>query len=302
MPRHLPIIAVQSAPVAWDPEATFTLYEADVRTLKAFYPGTRLFLHPEYYLSALGGLLGARPGGYSLDATAEAIPGPLTEKLCALAADIDAWLVPGSFAEKGDDGRIYNTTVAISPEGEIVARYRKCFPWRPWERAAAGSEFVVFDIDDIGRAGLMICYDGWFPEVARQLAWMGADVIFHPSATYTSDRAQELVLAQATATVNQVYVVNVNTAAPAGAGKSVIADPEGHPIQVADSSVQYLTEVIDFDAVSRVRTHGSVGLTRMWDQLDREGQTIPLPAYGGSIRPRMSSQTSATSEAAVARR
>jgi predicted amidohydrolase len=285
MSRPLPIIAVQAAPVAWDVSATWTKFETETRELHASFPGARLVLFPELYLSALGPL-GTRPkAGYSSEAIAEPIPGPLTERLCELASRLGIWLVPGSFYERGDDGKVYNTAVAISPAGDLVARYRKCFPWRPWERTAAGGEFVVFDVDGVGRAGLMICYDGWFPEVARHLAWMGAEVILQPTATGTSDRDQELVLARSNAIVNQVYVVNVNMGGRPGPGRSIIVDPEGHVLQTAGDGEEFLTDVLDLDAVARVREYGSVGLNRMWAQLEAEGGELELPLYRGSFRP-----------------
>lgn len=283
MSRLLPIIAVQATPVARDREATYLKFEAEVRSLRATFPQTRLFLYPELHLDALGSLKQPASPGAARRASAEPIPGPLTERLCALARELDVWLVPGSFSERGEDGRTYNTAIAVAPDGTIRARYRKVFPWRPWERAAAGSEFVVFDLEGIGRAGLMICYDGWFPEVARHLAWMGAEVILHPTLTETSDRAQEVVLAQANAIVNQVFIVNVNSAAGSSSGRSVIVDPEGHALQTAGPGEAFLTEVLDLDAVTRVREYGSVGLNRMWDQLAAEGAKIPLPLYGGDL-------------------
>jgi len=279
MSRPLPIIAVQAAPVAWDVEATWQKFESELRQLKATVPQTRLFLWPELYLSALGPIAGRAPVGYSQEAVAEPIPGPITDRTCSLARELDVWLVPGSFYERGEDGKIYNTAVAVSPEGRIVARYRKVFPWRPYERTSAGSEFVVFDMEGIGRAGLMICYDGWFPEVARHLSWMGAEVILQPTATGTSDRDQELVLARANAIVNPSYVVNVNMGGRPGPGRSIICDPEGHPLQVAGDGEEYLTEVLDLDAVTRAREYGSVGLNRMWAQLEDEGRALAFPLY-----------------------
>jgi len=94
------------------------------------------------------------------------------------------------------------------------------------------------------------------------------------------------VLARANAIVNQVYVVNPNMGGRPGPGRSIIVDPEGHVLQEGGDGEEYLTEVLDLDVVTRVRQYGSVGLSRMWDQLDREGPEIDLPMYGGTFRPR----------------
>jgi formamidase len=287
MSRTLPILAVQSAPVAWDVKATWDKFEAELRALRASYPLTRLFVYPELYLSAIGPMNQVAGRGWTNRSVAEPIPGPLTERLGALASELGAWLIPGSIYERGDDDAIYNTALAFAPDGSLRARYRKIFPWRPWEGNAAGNEFVVLDIDGVGRAGLMICYDGWFPEVSRQLAWLGAEVIFQVTATPTSDRDQEIVLARANAIVNQVYLVNVNIGGRPGPGRSVIVDPEGHLLQVAGDGEEYLSDVLDLDAVARVRRFGSVAMNRMWTQLDDEGAAVQLPMYGGSIRPRL---------------
>jgi formamidase len=281
--RRLPIVVVQGSPVPWDPEATLDKLEAETRRLCDWYPSTRLVAFPEYYLTGFTWASDPPAGARRGDDLAEPVPGPLTERLSKLATGLGVWLVPGTFYERAEDGAVYNTAVAIAPDGSLAARYRKVFPWRPWETVAAGSGFVVFDVDGVGRVGLMTCYDGWFPEVSRQLAWMGAEVIVQPGATYTSDRSQELILARANAIANQLYVVNVNTAAPAGSGRSILCDPEGHPLQVGDHGEAHLTEVLDLDAVTRVREHGSVGLNRLWHQLDREGGGVRLPMYGGAI-------------------
>jgi formamidase len=284
MDRALPIMGVQVAPVAWDVAATREKFEREVRELHASFPRTMVFVFPELYLAALGPFGAPATPGYRMADLAEPVPGPLTDWLGGLARELGVWLIPGSFYERGDGGAIHNTTVAVSPTGELVAVYRKLFPWRPWERTAPGDRFVTFDIEGIGRAGLMICYDGWFPEVARHLAWMGAEVIFQPTATGTSDRDQELVLARANAIVNQVYVVNVNMGGRPGPGRSIIVDPEGHPLQQAGDGEEFLTEVLDLDAVARVREYGSVGLNRLWEELDREGRSLELPLYGGALR------------------
>ena len=105
-----------------------------------------------------------------------------------MAREAGVWLVAGSVYERSSSGRIHNTVPVLSPEGELVARYRKVFPWQPHESSEAGGEFVTFEIPEVGRVGLAVCYDGAFPETFRQLAWMGAEVVIQPTLTTTSDR------------------------------------------------------------------------------------------------------------------
>lgn len=168
--------------------------------------------------------------------------------------------------------------------GELVARYRKVFPWQPHERTAAGSEFVTFEIPGLCRVGLAVCYDGAFPETYRQLAWLGAEVVVQPTLTTTADREAELVMARANAIFNQLYVLSLNAAQPAGLGRSLIADPEGLVRLQAQGGEEVLTDVLDLDAVSRVRRHGTAGVSRMWEQILRAGPEVELPMYGGRVR------------------
>jgi predicted amidohydrolase len=222
--------------------------------------------------------------------SAESIPGPVTDGFCNLAAKHGKWLVPGSLYEKDGD-EIYNTAVAISPTGRIKAKYRKLFPWRPLETNARGSDFSVFDIPDYGRFGLAICYDQWFPEVIRTLAWMGAEVILHPTMTTTSDRVLELVLSQANAIVNQLYFLSVNGVRDGGTGQSVFIDPDGRILQTAGESETILTEVLDLDRVTRARECGTIGLCQTLKELRDFPYEFPIYKEGintGEVFRRMS--------------
>lgn len=215
--RLLSVAALQVSPVVGDPEATLARFERRVRALRRELPGLQLVVAPEHHLPALGGLGDGTPSG---DDLAVPVPGPLTDRLAALARDTGLWLVPGSIVERSAAG-IHNTAVVLSPDGEVAATYRKCFPWLPYERIVPGRSFVTFDLPGVGRVGLAICHDGAFPEVFRQLAWMGAEVVLQPTLTSTSDRAAEVVLARANAIVNQLYLVNVNVRHRSGsAGRS----------------------------------------------------------------------------------
>jgi formamidase len=283
--RTLSIAAMQTAPMARDPDGTLERLAARAPAVKAAVPHAQLLVLPELHLSAVPGLLD-EGDGYA-DSVAVEVPGPLTERLGEIARDNELWVVAGSVYERSDEGEIHNTALAISPEGELTARYRKVFPWRPTEHSTPGDAFVTFDIPEVGRVGLAICYDGFFPEVIRQLAWLGAEVVIQPTLTTTSDRDAELIAARANAIFNQLYVINVNAAQPAALGRSLIVDPEGIVRAQAGEGEELLTDVLDLEAVERVRRFGIGGVSRMWEQLDSlDGAGPELPMYGGRIRRR----------------
>ncbi|RLC77627.1 MAG: carbon-nitrogen hydrolase family protein [Chloroflexi bacterium] len=284
------VAIVQMQVVPWDAEKTMERMEQRLSYIRRAFPWVNLVCFPELCPTGTAPL-DPLPPGCAWDATAEAIPknikgkrsgsGPLTERLAAMARRHQVWLQPGSIYERDGDA-LYNTALVFSPQGELVARYRKMFPWRPWETLAGGREFCVFDIPDVGRFGLCICYDGWFPEVIRTLTWMGAEVIIHPSLTGTVDRSAELIIEQAHAILNQCYMVNANTAPTTGGGKSIIVDPNGRVLQQAGAHEEIMTEIIDLDLVRRVRELGTVGLNQHLKQLrDFEGE---FPAYTQGIR------------------
>jgi len=283
MSRPLSVVGAQIAPVPWDAAATFEAFEADLRIRRSQSPDAHLFVYPELHLSALGRL--APPEGWTMRRTAGEIPGPLTDRLGALAKELGIWLVPGSVYERGAGSAVHNTALAFAPDGSLRATYRKIFPWRTRETTTPGTEFVVFDMEGFGRAGLMICYDGWFPEVARQLAWMGAEILIQPTLTTTTDRRQELVLAQANAIVNQAFVVNINAGGELGLGQSRIVDPEGHVISDAGEGEAGLTAVLDLDLAANARQYGTAGLNRLWKQLEEDTEGLRLPMYDGSFDP-----------------
>jgi formamidase len=266
--RVLPIAALQVAPVARDPDATLEHLRSQAAGVRDVAPRTQLLLFPELHLSAPPSPL-EESSGY-MESVAVEVPGPLTEALGEIARDLGLWLVPGSIWERAGSGEIFKTALAFSPEGELVARYRKVFPWQPHEHSAPGDEFVTFDIPDLGRVGLAICYDGAFPETFRQLAWLGAEVVLQPALTPTADRDAELVMARANAIFNQLYVVSLNAAQPAGLGRSLIVDPEGLVRQQAGDQEELLTDAIDLDAVTRVREYGTAGVSRIWEQAQRQ--------------------------------
>lgn len=280
MARVLPVAAVQEAPCPAD--APLSLFADHVQALTAAFPQTRLIVYPELHLFGTEGPLRRE---MLLD-MAEPLSGPRMAALGELAGDLGVWLVPGSVCERGPGGELFNTAVVFSPEGQLAASYRKVFPWRPYEPFDPGDRFVTFDLPGVGRAGFSVCYDAWFPEVTRHLAWMGAEVVLNLVKTTTCDRAQEVILAQANAIVNQVFVVSVNCAGPVGTGRSLVVDPEGIVrAETVGAEQTVLTHVLDLDHVPRARQYGTVGLTRPWEQFQPGDPSLPLPLYGGSIAP-----------------
>ncbi|MGZ4334104.1 MAG: carbon-nitrogen hydrolase family protein [Gaiellaceae bacterium] len=281
--RSLFVAALQTAGVPGDPAAALDQLERHVRALRATFEGLELVVAPELYLMALPRLVDDE--GVSAHDLAVDVPGELTERLGALARETGLWLIPGSVFERVGDA-VANTAIVLSPTGELVAYYRKCFPWQPYETTQPGTRTVCFDIDGVGRFGLAICHDGAFPEIFRSLAWQGAEAIFQVTLTETSDRDAETVVARANAIVNQVAVVNVNAAAPLGNGRSLVIDPEGAVRYEAGDGEEIVTAVLDLDQVQRVRERGSFGLNRLWEEMDRVGPGLELPLYGGPYRPR----------------
>jgi formamidase len=281
--RSLFVAGLQTAGVPGDRTATLEQFERSVRTLRSTFDSLQLVVAPELHLMALPPLL--EEDDASISDLAVDIPGELTERLGALARETGLWLIPGSVYERAGDA-VANTAVVLSPAGDLVARYRKCFPWQPYETTQPGTTTVCFDIPEGGRFGIAICHDGAFPEIFRSLAWQGAEAIFQVTLTGTSDRDAETVIARANAIVNQVAVVNVNAAAPVGNGRSLVIDPEGAVRYEAGVAEEVVTAVLDLDQVQRVRELGSFGINKLWEEMDRVGPGLDLPLYGGPYRPR----------------
>lgn len=191
---------------------------------------------------------------------AEPVPGPAERKYQEIAARHGLWLINGSLFEQRED-KIYNTASVIDPTGRIVGRYRKMFPFQPYEMGIeSGDEFLVFDVPEVGRFGVLICYDMWFPETARTLVSMGAEVLIHPSFTATIDRDVELAIARATAAQNQCYVIDINGVGDGGNGRSVIVAPAGDVVHQAGTNEELMPLEIYFDRVRRGREFGLRGL------------------------------------------
>jgi predicted amidohydrolase len=182
------------------------------------------------------------------------------EQMQQMAVKHKIWILPGSVFHKVED-KIYNTASVIDPQGNVVARYRKMFPFYPYEVGVTpGHEFCVFDVPKVGRFGVSICYDMWFPETTRTLAVMGAEVILHPTLTGTIDREIELSIARSSAAINQCYFFDINGLDAGGSGRSIVCGPEGRVLYQADNNEEMIPIEINMEKVRRSRELGVLRL------------------------------------------
>ena len=245
-PRRLGIAGLQMQAVAG--EDNIPRMARLAAHTKHRFPWVEVMLFPE--LAAFG----------TDPARVQPLPGAAEERLAEIARRNGVWLVPGSLFERRD-GAVFNTAPVIAPNGTVVARYRKMFPFRPYEHdVEAGVDFVVFDVPAGGRIGVSICYDMWFPETTRTLAAMGADVILHPTLTDTIDREIELSIARTSAAVNQCYFFDINGAGDGGVGRSLVVDPSGYVLHEAGHGQEIIPILVDLDRVEHEREAGMRGL------------------------------------------
>lgn len=220
----------------------------EIRAAKARYPWLDLVMLPE--LASFG----------TRTAHAVRLPGAVERRYCDVARDLGIWLLPGTLYERRGE-RIYNTAPLIDPAGRVVARYRKVFPWTPYERGVTGGDaFVVTRVSGGANLGISICYDSWFPETSRSLAWLGAEIILHPTLTNSIDRDVELAIARATAATQQCYFLDINLAGSLGTGRSIVCGPGGEVIHQAGSGRELIAVQLDLDYLRRCRAGGWHGL------------------------------------------
>ncbi|MEA4932680.1 MAG: nitrilase-related carbon-nitrogen hydrolase [Lawsonibacter sp.] len=158
----------------------------------------------------------------------------------ALAKEYHVNLIPGSFVTRADDGRVKNTIVFINRDGEIIARYDKIHlmvaaSYDESAYVSPGSQMCVFD-SDLGRIGMMVCYDLRFPEQARSMCLDGAKVLFvssmFPAGAPLPTRVDDWdILVKSTALTNMTYVVATNQFGSVHGensfGRSCLVDPKG---------------------------------------------------------------------------
>jgi N-carbamoylputrescine amidase len=207
---------------------------------------------------------------------AEPVPGPSSDALGKLAAELGVVII-GSLFEKRTQGIYHNTTVVLDADGSYLGKYRKMhIPDDP-----AYYEKFYFTPGDLGykvfktkfaAAGVLICWDQWYPEAARITSLMGAEIIFYPTAIgWATSQDKETNIEQfnawqtiqrSHAVANGVHVVSVNRVGFEQNGTmkfwggSFISNPFGTILyQASHENEEVIVQEIDTGKTERYRTH-----------------------------------------------
>lgn len=207
---------------------------------------------------------------------AEPIPGPSTDSLQKVAAELGVVIIASLF-EKRAQGLYHNTTAVLDADGAYLGKYRKMhIPDDP-----AYYEKFYFTPGDLGykvfktkfaTIGVLICWDQWYPEAARITALMGAEVLFYPTAigwATSQDEATNVeqynawqTIQRSHAVANGIHVVSVNRVGFEQEGRmkfwggSFIANPFGSIIyQASHENEEVFVQELDLSVTDRYRTH-----------------------------------------------
>ncbi len=274
-----------------DAEANLRTSEAGIRAAAA--EGAQLVLLQELHTS----LYFCQHESTDLFDLAEPIPGPSSDFLGALAAELGVVIV-GSLFERRAPGLYHNTAVVLERDGSLAGRYRKMhIPDDPgyYEKfyfTPGDLGFTPIDTS-VGRLGVLVCWDQWYPEAARLMALAGADLLLYPTAIgwnpqdSSDEQARQrdawITIQRAHAVANGLPVLVANRvgfeADPSGQwpgaqvwGHSFVAGPQGEILAAADTEEQVLIVDVDLARSENVR--------RWWPFLrDRR-----IDAYGDLTR------------------
>jgi predicted amidohydrolase len=200
-------------------------------------------------------------------------PGKITRDVQAAAKSLGVHVVWPSYRRGPERGVVYNSSILIGPDGEIIGIYDKTHPF-PLERCDCGGWVTVGNRADVfetalGSIGMIICYDGDFPELSRLLAVKGAEMILRPSALLRSFDIWQMTNC-ARAYDNHVYVIATNAVGPDAGGSyyfghSMIVTPIAWRLAQARGGEEIIAAKLDPDPLRYV-TWGSKSL-QVFDHL-----------------------------------
>ncbi|MBU8878272.1 carbon-nitrogen hydrolase family protein [Bacillus sp. FJAT-29790] len=236
MEKNIQISVAQASFKNGDIPYNLSRMENMIKQCKKENPSARLIVFPE--LSATGYFLTS-----SLKEMAEDMNGSIFQFMSKVAGENNLYVVYG-YVELDQSGQIYNSIKLIDPNGIALANYRKIH-LTPLERDifSPGSEIILADTE-IGKIGLMICWDLAFPELARQLALQGANILVAPSAWENPFSSSFTTFGMARAIDNTVYVAATNHIGPSENlsffGESAIYAPDGTVIASAKDGAEVI--------------------------------------------------------------
>ena len=252
------------------PEPAKNLRVALQRITTAAKSGAKLVCLPELFRS----LYFCQKEDYACFKLAEPIPGATTQAL-SLAAKKNKVTLVASLFEKRTEGLYHNTAVVFGPNGKILGKYRKMhIPDDP-----GFSEKFYFSPGDtgfhpidtpVGRLGILVCWDQWYPEAARLMALRGAQILIYPTAIGWAKGEKKAVcdaqqnawqtIQRSHAIANGLYVLSINrTGCEKNLqfwGSSFVAAPFGEVIaQGSSHKAEILKTTLDLSKIASTRQH-----------------------------------------------
>ena len=208
-------------------------------TEEAAADGARLVVFPEFAMYDVPNLDSA------FVEQGEALDGPFVTGLAELSRRTGVAIVAGMLERIDDEPRGFNTLVLVTPDEGLSRVYHKlhlydAFGFLESDHIRPGDIDgpVTFTIDDV-KVGMLTCYDLRFPEVAREHADAGVDLLLYPAAWMPGARKEDHwnTLARARAIENTLYVAAVSQGPGVGTGGSIIVDPMGITLgEIGESS------------------------------------------------------------------
>ncbi len=225
--------------------------------------GADLIVAPEAAMHDFG------PSDLPLGPLAQTTNGAFATGIGRLARESGAMVIAGMFERSEDAARPFNTLIAVGPDGDLLAKYRKAhlydsFGYRESDRLSRAD--VVPTVVAVGdfRVGLMTCYDLRFPEFSRALVDGGADVLVVPAAWVRGPLKEDhwTTLLRARAIENTVYVVAAGQTGATYVGCSTIVDPLGVVVCSLGDEEAVATGELDLARVDSARLRNPSLLNR----------------------------------------